>query len=213
MNFIFTITTGRSGTAYLSELLKNIPNSQSHHERLGPSAWGIMTPDVSQFMAYNMLGNNEYVRDFWKRKAKLIKEICTDNWYIETSHVLSKAGLIENIDVFDGEVYIICLHRDPEKVIKSMISRNDYTSLGTMWLWLLDPNYEKNITRPADASQETLCKWYVNEMKARETLLKTENNANYIDADLETIATSRGAKELLNQFAKTDTFSLPCPQN
>lgn len=166
MHYVFTLTTGRSGTAWMAEFLKNIPDSECHHERLGPRAWGRMTPDISTLMEYNTLGNTRSVRQFWKQKAEFLDANVKAGTYVETSHVLSKAGLIENIDLFPGHT-IILLDRDPEKVARSMIRRGDYTCIGNIWIWLLDPGYAMNKSRPKGQTQEDLCHWYVSEMKLR----------------------------------------------
>lgn len=179
MHCVFTLTTGRSGTAWLAEFLKNLPSCESHHERLGPKAWGLVTPDISTLMAYNYLGNTEPVRQFWERKAEFLDANVKTNTYVETSHVLAKAGLIENIDLFPDHT-IILLERDPQKVVRSMVKHGNYTSIGNTWLWLLDPGYAMNQSRPKGYTQEDLCQWYVSEMNLRKENFLKNHEFNYV---------------------------------
>ena len=102
--FIFTVTTGRSGTGYLTRLLsENLVDAEVHHERLGYQAFGVDTPDASHFTLFNSVGNVVQVQDFWRQKLT------------EISHFNAKAGLIENLGGLHehGDVHLIVLYRDP----------------------------------------------------------------------------------------------------
>ena len=114
-NFVFTMTTGRSGTTYLAELARlNVQNANCYHEILGWDRFGIDTPEVSHLTLFNSRGNIEPVRQFWKCKlSRIMRE--EGAYYCETSHLLMKAGLIENIKPLTevGEVHLIEITRDP----------------------------------------------------------------------------------------------------
>src|SRR6185369_16015283 len=111
MKFIFTLTAGRTGTAFLAELIKwNVSNAEVHHEITEYSSFGTDTPDISHLHAYNASGNTPAIQQFWQNKLKKItsgnKEV-----YVETSHVLMKAGLVENIAEMmkDHEIHFVIL--------------------------------------------------------------------------------------------------------
>src|SRR6266849_1968222 len=96
-HFVFTMTTGRSGTAYLAGLLAaNLPDVESHHELLGWDQFGVNTPDLSHMTLFNSQGNIETVRSFWRQKLARIAA-APSRFYVETSHLLMKAGLVENL--------------------------------------------------------------------------------------------------------------------
>src|SRR5271165_1188039 len=92
MKLIFTLTAGRTGTAYLAELLRtNVPQAETHHEILTYTSFGVDTPDISHFHAFNNYGNTPEVQAFWQHKFEKILG-CGKSCYAETSHMLMKAG-------------------------------------------------------------------------------------------------------------------------
>jgi len=208
MRYIFTLTTGRSGTAWLAKLLSQFPDTQVHHERLKPDDWGLNTPDISTLMEYNTKGNTERVRQFWLQKVNFLETNVKSGTYVETSHTLGKAGLIENLDLFP-EHNIVLLERNPIKVMHSMMRRGDYKCLGNMWIWLLDPGYALNHSRPKGKTQKDLCQWYVSEMNLRIQDLLTKNRVN-------TVLHKTGIHEtgpLLKKLGYTGAFYDPGPVN
>ena len=135
---IFTHTTGRTGTAWLAELFRLNTDAGEwviHHERLNWYDYGINTPDIRQMRGYNEHGY-ESVKSFWT--AKLVKINKMSENYVETAHMLCKAGLIEACPML-GEHRIIRLWRPLEKVVTSMVKRGDYVGHGNHWFWYLDP--------------------------------------------------------------------------
>lgn len=160
---IFTHTQGRTGTAWLAELFRANTDWECHHERLLPENYGIHTPDIREMRMANSYGGQS-VTDFWERKASLLPEN-----YVETAHMLSKAGIWCHRELF-GEMQIIHLHRPCEEVVGSMVKRGDYVSHGNSWLWYLDPVYHLNIVdcKPfVDYGSVGMCAWYWAEMEAR----------------------------------------------
>lgn len=221
MKFIFTVTTGRSGTAYLAELIaRNREDCFCTHEILDPQAWGLLTPEVSQMMAYNHQKENPITDAFWKIKAQWTASNIEQSVYVETSHVLAKAGLVENLHRFRafGEVILIFLHRSKEAVVESMYRRGDYACIGNMWLWLLDPKYPNNILEPKDLSRRGLCSWYVDEMEARARAFRQEllpTGQRIIEVSLDDIIHPPGAVKLFQAlFGETpQRMEIPEPQN
>ena len=205
-HFVFTVTTGRSGTVYLTELLKaNMPKAEVHHERVGWLNFGVETPDASHFMLYNSVGNVPEVEAFWEQKLKRLGHSQVPQ-YVETSHFLSKGGLIENLHHLTdyGTVHIINLKREPHKIAWSLFNRKDFANWGFTWLFYLDPRYPNKIVRsdPFMSSGELGgALWYVHEMQARgayyKLLLQDMPNVVFHDIDLSDITDEDGAHYML----------------
>ena len=169
---LFTLTSGRSGTSSLAKLLTaNLPGAECHHEILGWDRFGLDSPDISQMTLFNSQGNVPQVRDFWRRKSARILA-CAAPLYAETSHVLMKAGLLENLDLFDGvgEIHFVALERDLFDTLISFRNRYDFTNKSMWWLWYLDPRYPRNIVdsqQLAELGINGVCLWYLFEIRAR----------------------------------------------
>jgi hypothetical protein len=167
MKLIFTLSAGRTGTAYLAELMRrNVADAEVHHEILTYSSFGVDSPDISQLHTFNNAGNTPYVQEFWRRKLDKIFA-CGKPCYVETSHILMKAGLVENIASMAGqhEVHFIILERDKAQTAISFLQRGDFMNKGNMWLWLLEPGYSRNMV--AFAPPLLLPLWYLYEIEAR----------------------------------------------
>src|SRR6266496_972386 len=168
-DFVFTMTTGRSGTLYLAQVLQqNLPDAECYHEIVGWDRFGVDTPDVSHMTLFNAQGNVEKVQAFWR--AKLARTAATPKrFYVETSHLLMKAGLIDNIAPLTakGTVHLIALERDIFSTILSFRRRLDFVNKGNWWMWYLDPDYPRNLVPSrelADVGINGLCLWYILEI-------------------------------------------------
>jgi hypothetical protein len=224
-DFVFTITTGRSGTAFLAELLAaNLPNADTHHEILGWDQFGVNTPEVSHMTLFNSQGNVEKVQDFWRQKLRRIAQ-SSAGFYVETSHLLAKAGLIENLAPLSriGRIHLILLERDTFATIKSFRSRFDFENPGNMWMWYLDPNYPRNLCNSAEMVRlgvNGICLWYICEMRLRaayyEKLLTKNPAIVFHRTSIEQIAARAGAAQLLSALGAARSEGdvvLPKPQN
>lgn len=207
--FVFTITTGRSGTRFLTELLAaNAGPCECHHERTGFERFGSHTPDASTFTLFNSRGNVREVRDFWRRKFSLLgggEAPC----YIETSHFLAKAGLIENLAMLgdEAEVDVIDLRRDPFDIVWSYANRFGFANSGFTWLFALDPDYPRRIVDPTPMRAHGMygnCLWYVAEIFTRadyyRCLMKGRPNVRFHGVRLEEITRPQGAASLLRDL-------------
>ena len=205
--FIFTMTPGRTGTIFLTHLLKaNITDSEVHHEILGYNEFGINTPDMSHFTLFNSQGNVDKVRDFWHQKLTRIGTT-PSLFYAETSHLLLKAGLAENIDLLMdyGEVHFIYLKRDMLKTVVSYVNHHSFVNLASIWLWHLDPRYPKNIYNPGPLLNLEIIGepiWYFIEMRARAEYYKLilDKKIHIHEVDLESITSNTGACSLFNDL-------------
>ena len=224
--FLFTITPGHSGTTWLADCLAaNLPDSAVFHEILGYDRFGLDTPDLSHLTLFNSQGNVEPVRAFWQRKAEriLARSEC---WYAETSHLLAKCGLLENIDLFTrhGRVFIVCLDRDLLSLVRSMRRRHDMVNKGNQWLWHLDPDYPRKVVaaeffRPYGVDGMRL--WYGCEMRARaayyRNLLGDSPGLSFLEASLESLGKERNLRALFNALGegcqRAGALSIPARRN
>lgn len=225
-NALYTVTSGRSGTKFLAELLRhNLADSLVFHERTGFPHFGVNTPDASHATTFNHVGNVSHVQSFW---AKKLQRDCgeSQHWVVDVSHHLAKAGLIENLSVItpSHRVTIVLLRRDPFKVAWSYINRFDFVNNGFTWLFSLDSNYPRRIIDSAAfAKQGVFGKsiWYVNEVYARQAyyrrMLKEHDNIKVLDVTLEALSEVQGAlaflTELVGKHVEANKLILPKPQN
>ena len=172
MKFVFTMTAGRTGSGFLAELFRrNVPDAAVVHEHLDWRAFGTRTPDVSHLVRFNNEGFSDHVRQFWARKLSGI--VATGvSAYVETSHVLMKAGLIEGLLELEGdhEIHLVAQRRERVPTLVSYHRRFDFVNLGNRYLWYLDPSYRCNLVNPApflDYGVHGIRLWYLLEMEAR----------------------------------------------
>ena len=224
--FIYSITTGRSGSAYLTRLLEqNACDSTIYHERTGWQMFGEVTPDLSHAMLYNSVGNVERVKAFWDKKFRFDSSHDQPT-YIETSHLLSKAGLCENLPKLAtqaSKIHLIVLKRDIFKIAWSLFNRHDFANAGATWIFYLDPRAPNTILNSdafIDYGQIGCALWYVYEIFTRaeyyKLLLAPEKNIIFHDVYLEDLARPDGAIKLLNalDFYTTEaTLKIPSKAN
>lgn len=224
--FIFPITTGRSGTVYLYNLLKdNTINADVFHERLGFLNFGIHTPDASHFTLFNSVGNVRPVQQFWRQKFERDLQL-TGGVYIEISHLLVKAGLLENIELLldrGHEVHLIMLKRDYFKILWSFINRFDFYNVGFTWLFTLDYRYPNTIVSSKALAKHGaigMALWYIFEMFTRaeyyRLIFKDEPRVVFHDCNLEDIVELSGATELMDDLGllrKAPVLSMPGKKN
>ena len=223
--YIFTVTTGRSGTAYLAELLaRNLTDAAVFHERTGWSSFGVVTPDLSDFTLFNSVGNVEKVQTFWRRKfahdGKGPKRI-----HAEASHLLAKAGLLENIGLLTGQgarVDVVLLRRDVAATVWSFYNRFDFVNNGLAWLFYLDLAYPNVIVSAQPFREHGVAGralWYIVEMRVRAAyyreLLAGQPGLRFHDVGLDDIAQPAGARGLLTamELAPPGEIDCPAPRN
>jgi hypothetical protein len=223
--FVFTMTTGRSGTKFLASLLReNLPDAECHHEIHGWDRFGVDTPDLSHMTLFNSQGNVAKVRAFWESKLGRIAAT-QHRYYVETSHLLMKGGLVENLAPLTaaGIVHLIALERDPYATILSFRNRFDFLDKANGWLWYLDPDYPRNLVPSQYLVAEGvngLCFWYILEVRARaaryEALLAHHPRIVFHRFSLEEIRHAQGAARLLRALGASvepSLLRLPGPEN
>ena len=208
MKLVFTMTAGRTGTAYLAELFRrNDPDALVAHEFLDWRAFGTRTPEVSHLTRFNNVGFDDYVQAFWATKLGEILETGAD-CYVETSHVLMKAGLVEALTRLEGdhEIHLIAQQRDRVATMLSYRQRNDFMNIGNRYLWYLDPKYALNLVqhRPfLEAGPPGIRLWYLLEIEARTAFytgrLAGDSRFTVHATQLEEVTTEAGAASLLGR--------------
>lgn len=214
---VYTLTAGRTGTAWLAKLFAANVDCIAHHEFMGFGQFGILSQDVGLMGAFNHWGNRERVQSFWQRKFSLIPDC---SLYVETNHALAKCGLIENLSMLpdDAAVSIIVLQRDWLAQASSYIARHDFANYSTVWLWYLDARYQNVIVSAEPfANLGTLghIAWYIAEMEARQAYypLLYGDRYRFVGARLEEMTTHAGAQRLLGHFGHSGPVELPARTN
>lgn len=220
--YIFTISAGRTGTAFLAELLaRNLDLKAAHHERLHTEDIGRHTPDIGTMRRFNDFGFDREVQTFWFKKIGHIMAV--NGSYVETNHQLAKGGLIEGLNAFGAfspilrKTRMIVLHRDWGQTLLSYRRRMDFSNKALWWWWFLDPEYKRNLVDSAAYKgcglPDWIPLWYLAEMRARTRKYKTDYpNLNFHDVWLEDIVTEEGARGLLSYLIGTeytDDIDLP----
>lgn len=161
---IFTITSGRSGTKYLSRLCGIIPETTVLHEP---------EPSFQKYLSYAKSNDWGELKKYWtEKKIPFIKNQFGNN-YIETNHVFAK-GFIEPLLELKIIPDIILLKRNASEIARSIYRLNtipEITKKGKMYLispknpnFLPLNDYDINRFHPYQ-----LCYWYALETHFRQT--------------------------------------------
>ena len=127
---VFTLTTGRTGTTLLTNVLAEMPDTKSVHEPF-PFFHEIMRPAQQNPFLFHR---------FWEAKLTHILSF-PESVYIETSNVFSK-GFLPTLLRLGVKPKLIFLNRSPRKIALSLLSRNSIPGKSTNGL--------KYSTRPGD---------------------------------------------------------------
>ena len=177
MEFVFTITQGRTGTLSLSRLFQYDPAALAIHEDTGPRAHGKVTPDVGHMRRFNTYGLTPEIAAFWTQKLTIHREEAAKRGkrrYVEASHMNAKCGLVEYVRAAgahgEDRFRFIVLNRAPEKIARSLYEHKQLLNYDNRWLWYLDPEYPRNLVNPTPYLKWGylgLLAWYVREIEAR----------------------------------------------
>lgn len=204
---VYTISTGRSGTSFLSKFLSaNLPGAEVHHERTRWDQMGIVTPEASHFMTFNNVGNIPRIAAFWKNRLAMDAASEAET-FVETSHFGARAGLIENLAARPPgtRAVVIAQSRDPRPTLWSFHNRCDFRNSGFTWLFTLDSRYRNVIvtSKPLEAfAMMGKALWYVIEMQVRASyyrrLLSQMEGVEFVSLDLSELHPSQtGGKRVL----------------
>ncbi len=216
MKTYFTITAGRTGSAWLTEFLSRNLNIDAVHEPLGIDDFGTRMPDIRTMRSFNNYGNNDYVKAFWRNKLSGL----TGDVYAETNHTLAKCGLVENLAESElaKDATLIVLKRNTIKQCVSYFVRNDFINITLAWQWYLHPSYTRNIINP-----QPFLKigglgtpiWYSYEMAARQEYYRQKygDRINMIEVTLDEAVKEDGAATFLKALGYDQAPILPPPTN
>lgn len=203
IRLIFTVGTGRNGSAHLAKLLSYVPGIASFHEP-APYFWQPM---------HEALRDRSVGIDFWlQRKLPIIAE-CANQVYFESSHLACK-GLLEALADLEVEFDLIHLKRDPRKVALSLLRLETVpgrTELGRQYLWAPDEvrGHERIDASVWDDYQLTY--WYAASMEsvaAEWQNFAADAGQNFCEIDLEELVTFGGFRRLLSELRLKQTSLL-----
>lgn len=182
------------------------------------------TPSVPVLLAYNHYGFNDEVHAFWSRKWADILRQPSQVW-VETSHLLLKAGLIEALELLDPthEIHLVALTRDRKSLVRSYLERGDFQRYGERQMWYLDPTAPRHLV-PVPPSLATtslgLSAWYTLEIEARTELARRQvarqPNIHYHALQTRELSGSPALLSLLSALRPsitTENVRLPPPLN
>ena len=213
---MFTLTAGRTGTAWLADFLGENLGVHAIHEPLGIHDFGEVMPNIRTMRCFNTFGNDAFVQAFWARKLGAI----TGDWHVETNHTLGKCGLIENLSAspLAHGATVIVLRRDMVKQCVSYLARGDFNNITVPWQWYLVPGYSRKIVTFGPFERMGLighALWYCYEMAARQAYYVQlfGNRLAFVEADLEEITTPEGAQDFWQRIGGEGECVLPPPRN
>lgn len=202
--YYFTLTAGRTGTAWLADFLGLNLGVPAVHELLGIDDFGVEMPDIKTMRSFNDRGNDAHVRAFWA--GKLARIGAREN-YIETNHTLAKCGLIENLtgSHLAKDSVVVVLRRNRIDQCVSYLVRGDFLNVAVDWQWYLSPRYRNVIVSPGEflkLGQLGVALWYCYEMEARQAyyLRQFGGRLSFVEARLEDITEPAGAEALLQEL-------------
>lgn len=231
IKYIFCISPGRSGSNYLSKVLKCIEGIHSEHE---PE----MTMNGVPMQAY-LNGDKQQIKAMMPEKFNAIEKSRGSGIYFESNHCFIKAFGWELFDYIDQRnTAVIILHREKQKVVESYsrIGSDPYGEDGINWLILprkhnltpapvgvmwfkirrffLATPYSFLIKKGWRAkkipswnlkSAKLLLGWYVDETYALgEEFKKQFPEATYVDVDIDKLNSKDGVSGLLKNLGLAD---------
>jgi len=196
---IFTVTTGRSGTAYLTRLLGCVSGIVSYHEP---------QPEFSGVMRSVQESPSEAYRFWISRK---LPQIAREHGsvYAETSHSFCK-GFAEPLLELGIIPDLIILRRPHRQVARSMYELDTIPGRTEFGLrYYLDPSDHGVLSLPQwqQFHDYQLCYWYCLEIERRSEIYKTifaERGARVVETSIDLCATLPGLSLLLRGLALPD---------
>jgi len=159
---VFTVTPGRSGTTYLTELLNGLPRVAAFHEP---------APKFTDVMRHAQLAPAEATTFLLKRKLPTIAKIEAPI-YAEASHVFCKGFFVPALQL-GLRPKLIVLRRNPTDVAWSLVERRTVPGR-TAWgfQFLLEPRDPGVMPLLGWESMTDfqLCFWYALEIERRQLL-------------------------------------------
>lgn len=189
---IFTVTTGRSGTAYLTAVFGYMKNVDAFHE-----------PKPEYVEVLREVQSSKEIADRFVTERKLPAIASTSSpVYVETSHLVCKGFLESFLDV--GLVPDLVVHRRPMRDISlSLLKMGTIPGRTEKALrFYLQPSDPNVLPLPGweKLSDYQLCYWYCLEIERRaqeySTLIRNKGG-RVVETTLAGLKTTQGLNELL----------------
>jgi hypothetical protein len=191
IRLILTVTPGRSGTKYLSELLEPVPGVRSVHEP---------QPKFSDVMRAAQYDTAIARRFLLLQKLPAIRR-CGQSTYVETSHLACK-GFLEPLLDNGCPPDLIILKRDPFLVATSLwllATIPGRTPLGDQFLLRPDDPNVRSFEGWHELSDWALCFWYCREIERRMEVyagLIKDRGRQVVSTSIARLQTEDGLREL-----------------
>jgi len=145
IQYIFCVSTGRSGSNYLKKIFDHVSGCQAFHE---PDPTG-----NGQVMHRYSRGDLESMRKFTQKKAEVIRGLKgTHEVYAETNHCFIKGfGWFIPLFIPEEEIGVIILNREKSKIVESHV-RIGATPLNRLGRdWISTPDMKDPLVTPPKA--------------------------------------------------------------
>lgn len=201
---IFTVTTGRSGTAYLEAVFGYLKDVSAFHE-----------PDPEYVEVLRSVQQDTSIADRFVRDKKLPAIARVDGpIYVETSHLVCK-GFLESYLEY-GIVPDLVVHRRPARDISlSLLKMGTIPGRDAKALrFYLQPDDPGVLPLPGwqEMSDYQLCYWYCQEIERRAqeyTRLFRERGARVVETTLAGLKTVEGLETLMRGLDLKLKFPAP----
>ena len=142
--FIFTATTGRSGTLTLTKLFATVPACRAVHE-----AHPVMNGSLLRAASY---GDREIVDRVYRRvkSVNIYRAAMRQRYYFEASHLFIKTFARNAVVEFGRRIAVVHLVRPAVEVANSIYSLGDYPGTERGNYWWLDFKAPTNVLALAD---------------------------------------------------------------
>jgi hypothetical protein len=200
-HLIFCISPGRSGTAYLAEVMKSVDGVASFHEGEPDFAHVLRMVQHHPGVAYK----------FWTSEKLPFISTVEESVYFESSHLFGK-GFAEPLLDLDIIPDIVVLRRPHREVALSMWRRQAIPGRGELGnryhIIPSDPTALLSLPGYREVTEYQLCYWYCLEMEARAeryTKMFKNRGARVVETSLKEVTTQRGFLRVVEELG------LPAP--
>ncbi|MBR9758583.1 MAG: hypothetical protein GYB39_10900 [Algicola sp.] len=235
IKYIFCISTGRSGTAYLCKLLGTLENCQAFHEQ---------KPILHHEEMRAYFNNNKTpLKLAMPDKIKHIKK-SANTLYVDTSHVFIKSfGWEIPKYIPEDEIGIVILKRNKKQVVESTqrVHSGPFTYTGRKWIMVPYPSaiikpplsffkytfyrvvfkgyefmkgernqIEKTYPKCIVKYSKQLLEWYYDETYALAQKYKAQYpNITYVDVCLDELNNIKGIERIIQAFKLEHLYAKP----
>ncbi len=192
---VFTVATGRCGTAFLAEILRLVPGVTSCHEP---------NPEYAEVLR-KVQGHPERAREFLIEKKLPVIAQHDAPIYIETSHLFCK-GFLEPLIELDIVPAIIWMKRPYRDVAASMYRGGTIpgrTEKGMLFYLGPDDFGTLPLKNWAKLHDYQLCYWYCLEIERRAKKYRTlyrNNGWKWGETSIDNITKREGLRQLLEDL-------------